>query len=139
MNTDIDFNKIVEQKQAEPDKPPSADVLSIRWTCENILEEVCLSKRSTDLISVSQLEEDMIESFQKMESDEDFDDEDLIEELCLDSGICTSAHHDELQTNFLSKTFPFYGLQRVNRKFKTFVYAFHRIKCNSPYLLAACV
>ena len=40
MNTDIDFNKIVEQKQAEPDKPPSADVLSIRWTCENILEEV---------------------------------------------------------------------------------------------------
>ena len=38
----------------------------------------------------------MIESFQKMETEVDLDDEDLIEELCLDGGICTSAHHDEL-------------------------------------------
>ena len=38
----------------------------------------------------------MIEAFQEMESNPDLDDEDLIEELCLNSGICTSAHHDEL-------------------------------------------
>lgn len=38
----------------------------------------------------------MIEAFQEMESNPDLDDEDLIEELCLNGGICTSAHHDEL-------------------------------------------
>ena len=42
----------------------------------------------------------MIESFQKMETEVDLDDEDLIEELCLDGGICTSAHHDELQKKY---------------------------------------
>ena len=41
MNTDVNFQHIMDQKQGEPDKPPSADVLTIRWTCENILEEVC--------------------------------------------------------------------------------------------------
>ena len=40
MNTDVNFQNIMDQKQADPDKPPSADVLNIRWTCENILEEV---------------------------------------------------------------------------------------------------
>jgi len=81
MNTEVNFQNIMDQKQQDPDKPPSADVLTIRWTCENILEEI---------------EEDMIEAFQEMESNPDLDDEDLIEELCLNSGICTSAHHDEL-------------------------------------------
>ena len=40
MNTDVNFQNIMDQKQQDPDKPPSADVLTIRWTCENILEEV---------------------------------------------------------------------------------------------------
>ena len=47
-------------------------------------------------LSKFKIEEDMIEAFQEMESNPDLDDEDLIEELCLNSGICTSAHHDEL-------------------------------------------
>jgi len=81
MNTDVNFQWIMEKKQDEPDKPPSADVLTIRWTCENILEEI---------------EEDMIENFQLMEKDEDLDDEDLVEALCLDSGVCSAEHHDEL-------------------------------------------
>ena len=40
MNTDINFQNIMDDKAAEPDKPPSVDVLKIRWTCENILEDV---------------------------------------------------------------------------------------------------
>ena len=40
MNTEVNFQNIMDQKQQDPDKPPSADVLTIRWTCENILEEV---------------------------------------------------------------------------------------------------
>jgi hypothetical protein len=40
MNTDIDFQKLVADKEETPDKSPSHDPLKIRWTCENILEEV---------------------------------------------------------------------------------------------------
>ena len=40
MNTDVNFQNIMQSKENDPDKPPSVDVLKIRWTCENILEEV---------------------------------------------------------------------------------------------------
>ena len=40
MNTDINYQNLMDQKAEDPDKPPSHDVLKIRWTCENILEEV---------------------------------------------------------------------------------------------------
>ena len=40
MNTDVNFQWIMKDKEEDPDKPPSHDVLKIRWTCENILEEV---------------------------------------------------------------------------------------------------
>ena len=45
MNTDINFQNIMDDKAAEPDKPPSVDVLKIRWTCENILEDVSRSNK----------------------------------------------------------------------------------------------
>ena len=47
MNTDINFQNIMDDKAAEPDKPPSVDVLKIRWTCENILEDVSWRKGSS--------------------------------------------------------------------------------------------
>ena len=40
MNTEVNFQNIMADKEADPGKPPSKDVLKIRWTCENILEEV---------------------------------------------------------------------------------------------------
>ena len=40
MNTEVNFQNIMSDKESDPDKPPSKDVLKIRWTCENILEEV---------------------------------------------------------------------------------------------------
>jgi hypothetical protein len=82
MNTDINYQNLMDQKAEDPDKPPSHDVLKIRWTCENILEEI---------------EEDMIDAFQTLEDDESaFDEEKMIEFCCLDSGVCSEEHHDEL-------------------------------------------
>ena len=40
MNPDVNFQNIMQDKETDPEKPPSVDVLKIRWTCENILEEV---------------------------------------------------------------------------------------------------
>ena len=40
MNTDVNFQHIMADKESDPNKPPSVDVLNIRWTCENILEDV---------------------------------------------------------------------------------------------------
>ena len=42
------------------------------------------------------IEEDMLEAFQAFEDDEEPDDEEFVEQLCLDTGICTDNHHDEL-------------------------------------------
>ena len=40
MNTDVNFQNIMKDKEDDPSKPPREDVMKIRWTCENILEEV---------------------------------------------------------------------------------------------------
>ena len=98
MNTDINFQNIMDDKAAEPDKPPSVDVLKIRWTCENILEDV--SRYNTWFMNgfkcFFKIEEDMLEAFQAFEDEEEPDDEEFVEKLCLDTDICTEDHHDEL-------------------------------------------
>ena len=42
------------------------------------------------------IEEDMLEAFQAFEDEEEPDDEEFVEKLCLDTDICTEDHHDEL-------------------------------------------
>ncbi|CAG5097478.1 Oidioi.mRNA.OKI2018_I69.XSR.g15090.t1.cds [Oikopleura dioica] len=81
MNTDIDFQKLVADKEETPDKSPSHDPLKIRWTCENILEEV---------------EEDLIEAFQTFAIPEDeMEDDEMTEFVCGEVYGC-DAVHDEL-------------------------------------------
>jgi len=55
MNTDVNFQWIMQEKEQDPGKPPSKDPLKIRWTCENVLEEI---------------EEDLLEAFQTLGDDE---------------------------------------------------------------------
>lgn len=38
----------------------------------------------------------MLEAFQAFEDEDEPDDEEFVEQLCLDTGICTDDHHDEL-------------------------------------------
>jgi hypothetical protein len=40
MNTEVNFQNIMADKETDPDKPPTVDPMKIRWTCENIMEEV---------------------------------------------------------------------------------------------------
>jgi len=83
MNTDVNFQNIMKDKEDDPSKPPREDVMKIRWTCENILEEV---------------EEDLIDAFQTLaEPDEDdqYDEERMVEFICEETDICPTGH-DEL-------------------------------------------
>ena len=51
MNTDVNFQNIMKDKEEDPSKPPREDVMKIRWTCENILEEVTLVINSIHSVS----------------------------------------------------------------------------------------
>ena len=50
----------------------------------------------TEIKNHFQIEEDMLEAFQAFEDEDEPDDEEFVEQLCLDTGICTDDHHDEL-------------------------------------------